>query len=400
MSNSQKYRRFLWVMLCLSLMLCAGYFYYTVQSSIPDEISVYEGQEEQLDEIFPSTFVTYDDSLEVVGSDSYRITCRLFGVVPVKTVTVQNVAQRTVCVSGDTIGLYMETDGVMIIDTGEVDAQDAMLNDPAKNIAKAGDYIMEVNGKKLEDKQELMQMVEDSQGDEMQLLVKRGEEEIMLALQPVLTTDGSYKLGIWVRDNIQGIGTLTYMEEDGTYGALGHGISDMDTGELLSLEQGELYSAKILSISKGVKGNPGELKGVITYQETEKLGDITDNQANGISGTLNDNGRQRLSLTPKEIGLKQEIQEGPASILSNVDGTVEEYGIEISDIDYNEKNTNKSFVIHVTDQRLLGATGGIVQGMSGSPILQNGKLIGAVTHVFIKDPSRGFGIFIENMLKD
>ena len=147
MSNSQKYRRFLWVMLCLSLMLCAGYFYYMVQSSIPDEISVYEGQEEQLDEIFPSTFVTYDDSLEVLGSDSYRITCRLFGVVPVKTVTVQNVAKRTVCVSGDTIGLYMGNRWCHDHRYRRGGCTGCHVKRAGKNIAKAGDYIMEVNGK-------------------------------------------------------------------------------------------------------------------------------------------------------------------------------------------------------------------------------------------------------------
>ena len=217
-----------------------------------------------------------------------------------------------------------------------------------------------------------------------------------MAASPVLTDDGTYKLGIWVRDNIQGIGTLTYVDEQGNFGALGHGISDIDTGDMLTLKWGELYNAQILSIVKGTDGNPGELQGVIRYDESEKIGTILDNQSMGIYGTLDNGCGQGVRLP---VGYKQEMQEGPATILACVDGEVQEYSIEITAIDMNKKDTNKSFTIKVTDPRLLELTGGIVQGMSGSPVIQNGKLVGAVTHVFVRDAGSGYGIFIENMLQ-
>ncbi len=399
MSNVRKYRRLLWVLLGCSLLLCAVYSYYMVKNSIPDEISVYEGQEAQLNEALPSSVLTYDDDIAVLGSNQYQLKCRLFGMLPVKTVKVQSIPRQSVFVSGQTIGIYMETEGVMIIDAGEIEAADEMHTKPAEHIVKPGDYILAVNGSEIQNKKELMKLVDQSAGEEMELVLKRGLEKITVALTPVMTKDGSYKLGIWVRDNIQGIGTLTFMKPDGTYGALGHGISDIDTGELLSLSQGELYSAKILSVSKGVSGNPGELKGVITYQDEEKLGSITVNQYNGISGRLNEKGEQQLTGRQMELGLKQEVAEGPAEIWCNVDGEVKKYQVEITEINYGDENSNKNFVIHVTDQRLLGSTGGIVQGMSGSPVIQNDKLVGAVTHVFVQDATRGYGIFVENMIQ-
>lgn len=399
MDSTRKYRRFLWGLLAGSLLLCAAYFFYMSVKSIPDEISVYEGQEAQLDDVLPSALFSYDDDIAVLGSNQYQLQCRLFGMLPVKTVKVQSIPRSTVYVSGETVGIYMETDGVMIIGAGEVDAVDELLKNPAENIVRPGDYILEVNGRKIGDKNELIEMVAESEGQEMQLLLRRGLETITVALTPVMTRDDSPKLGIWVRDNIQGIGTLTFVREDGTYAALGHGISDIDTGELLQLSQGQLYRSRILSVSRGAKGNPGELKGVITYRDQEQLGSIHTNQYNGISGCLNDRGKEELAHRQMEIGLKQEVTAGPAAILCNVDGEVKEYQVEIRDIDYRGKSSNKNFVIQVTDSRLLESTGGIVQGMSGSPVIQNGKLIGAVTHVFVQDATSGYGIFAENMVQ-
>ena len=399
MDSTRKYRRFVWGLLAGSLRLCAAYFFYMSVKSIPDEISVYEGQEAQLDDVLPSALFSYDDDIAVLGSNQYQLQCRLFGMLPVKTVKVQSIPRSTVYVSGETVGIYMETDGVMIIGAGEVDAVDELLKNPAENIVRPGDYILEVNGRKIGDKNELIEMVAESEGQEMQLLLRRGLETITVAMTPVMTRDDSPKLGIWVRDNIQGIGTLTFVREDGTYAALGHGISDIDTGELLQLSQGQLYRSRILSVSRGAKGNPGELKGVITYRDQEQLGSIHTNQYNGISGCLNDRGKEELAHRQMEIGLKQEVTAGPAAILCSVDGEVKEYQVEIRDIDYRGKSSNKNFVIQVTDSRLLESTGGIVQGMSGSPVIQNGKLIGAVTHVFVQDATSGYGIFAENMVQ-
>lgn len=398
MDSTRKYRRFLWGLLAGSLLLCAAYFFYTSGKSIPDKISVYEGQEAQLDDMLPSELFSYDEDIAVLGGNQYQLQCRLFGILPVKTVKVQSIPRETVFVSGETIGIYMETDGVMIIGAGEVDAVDELQKNPAENIIRPGDYILEVNGKKISDKNELIEMVGKSDGQKMQLLLQRGLEKVTVALTPVMTRDGSCKLGIWVRDNIQGIGTLTFVRDDGTYAALGHGISDIDTGELLQLSEGQLYRSKILSVSRGARGNPGELKGMITYRDQEQLGSISVNQYNGISGSLNERGKKELAHRQMEIGLKQEVTAGPASILCSVDGEVKEYQVEIREIDYRGESSNKNFVIHVTDSRLLESTGGIVQGMSGSPVIQNGKLIGAVTHVFVQDAASGYGIFVENMV--
>lgn len=398
MVSKQKYRRFLWMLLVICVIGTCAYGYHVLDASIPDEIKIYQGKENQLDKIFSSKFITYEDSLEVTGIDSYNIECKVLGILPLKTVKVQSVSLQSVDVSGDTIGIYMETQGVLIIDTGEIAAVDGVNTRPAENIVHAGDYIMAVNGSALNSKKELVSIVDGSNGETLELDVIREENLIKLSLVPMLTQDGSYKLGIWVRDNIQGIGTLTYVDNNGGYAALGHGINDMDTGKLLSLGNGKLYQAKILSISKGSQGNPGELRGVINYQNSELLGEIETNQNNGIRGVLNEDGIQKISRSAYPIGLKQELQAGPATILSNVDGSVREYQIQITDIDWNQEDTNKSFSIQVTDPDLLASTGGIVQGMSGSPIIQNGKLVGAVTHVLIQDATKGYGIFIENMM--
>lgn len=399
MTRQKRYRRFLWVLLLISIIGTGAYAYYTVYDSIPEKINVYAGKEDQLDNIFSSKLVTYDDAVTATGNNSYLLECKLFNIIPLKTVKVQNINLQSVEVSGDTVGIYMETNGVLIIDTGEIDAMDGITNRPADNIVKPGDYIMAVNGSALSSKQELVDLVNESDGTTMELDVVRHDENIKVSLAPVLTQDESYKLGIWVRDNIQGIGTLTYIDSNGFFGALGHGISDIDTGELLNLKKGELYQADILAITKGEQGSPGELRGVIDYQNSKLLGAIEVNQENGIRGVLNDAGKEKVSAKSVPIGLKQEIQTGPATILSNINGEVKEYQIEITEIDWNQKDTNKSFSISVTDPELLEATGGIVQGMSGSPIIQNGKLIGAVTHVLIQDAARGYGIFIENMME-
>ena len=217
-------------------------------------------------------------------------------------------------------------------------------------------------------------------------------------MTPVETEDGSYKLGIWVRDNIQGIGTLTYVEPNGTFGALGHGISDADTGERLEISDGDLYRADILSIRKGTAGTPGELRGVINYREENRIGTICGNSQYGIRGQM-EPGKYTESMKKIPTGLKQEIQTGKAEIRCDIGDGIREYQCEILEIDSNARDTNKCFVLRITDDDLLSRTGGIVQGMSGSPVLQNGKLIGAITHVFVNDPTKGYGIFIENMME-
>lgn len=394
-----RYRRFLCGLLAVALAGMGFLTWRQAREEIPDEVRVFAGRDPSWEELFDFPFVSYEDAVEVSGNGSYRIDLKIFGVIPLKTVKVSPLEEQQVYASGSPVGIYMETKGILVIDCGQIRGRDGISRMPAEHIVQSGDYICSVNGEEVSDKDRLMELVAECEGQTMELEVLRGGERITLALTPVLAEDGTYKLGIWVRDNIQGIGTLTCVTGSGRFAALGHGISDIDTGTRLEIEDGELYHAQILSIQKGENGNPGELRGVINYEKSQKIGEIGRNTANGIVGQLDSLEECQMNLQEYEIGLKQELTTGPASILCNVDGQVEEYSIEITDIDWNSQDTNKSFEIHVTDKNLLEKTGGIVQGMSGSPILQNGKLVGAVTHVFIQDSAGGYGIFIENMLE-
>ena len=396
--KQKKYRKFLWYALVGTLLSLFILIYGTMKDHIPDEIFVYADEETDWETFFQEPLISYDETVEVSQNGSYQIRCKWLGVLPLKTIKVHTVEKQEVLVSGSPVGIYMETKGVLVIDSGEITDREGIRRTPAEHIIQSGDYICEIDGKVLTGKRQLMQLVRENQGEPMELQVIRHQETIKLEMTPVETEDGSYKLGIWVRDNIQGIGTLTYVEPNGTFGALGHGISDTDTGERLEISDGDLYRADILSIRKGTAGTPGELRGVINYREENRIGTICGNSQYGIRGQL-EPGKYEGSMKKIPTGLKQEIQTGKAEIRCDIGDGIREYQCEILEIDSNARDTNKRFVLRITDDDLLSRTGGIVQGMSGSPVLQNGKLIGAITHVFVNDPTKGYGIFIENMME-
>lgn len=396
--KQKKYRKFLWYALVGTLLSLFILIYGTMKDHIPDEIFVYADEETDWETFFQEPLISYDETVEVSQNGSYQIRCKWLGVLPLKTIKVHTVEKQEVLVSGSPVGIYMETKGVLVIDSGEITDREGIRRTPAEHIIQSGDYICEIDGKVLTGKRQLMQLVRENQGEPMELQVIRHQETIKLEMTPVETEDGSYKLGIWVRDNIQGIGTLTYVEPNGTFGALGHGISDADTGERLEISDGDLYRADILSIRKGTAGTPGELRGVINYREENRIGTICGNSQYGIRGQM-EPGKYTESMKKIPTGLKQEIQTGKAEIRCDIGDGIQEYQCEILEIDSNARDTNKCFVLRITDDDLLSRTGGIVQGMSGSPVLQNGKLIGAITHVFVNDPTKGYGIFIENMME-
>jgi stage IV sporulation protein B len=396
--KQKKYRKFLWYALVGTLLSLFILIYETMKDHIPDEIFVYADEETDWETFFQEPLISYDETVEVSQNGSYQIRCKWLGVLPLKTIKVHTVEKQEVLVSGSPVGIYMETKGVLVIDSGEITDREGSRRTPAEHIIQSGDYICEIDGKVLTGKRQLMQLVRENQGEPMELQVIRHQETIKLEMTPVETEDGSYKLGIWVRDNIQGIGTLTYVEPNGTFGALGHGISDADTGERLEISDGDLYRADILSIRKGTAGTPGELRGVINYREENRIGTICGNSQYGIRGQM-EPGKYTESMKKIPTGLKQEIQTGKAEIRCDIGDGIREYQCEILEIDSNARDTNKCFVLRITDDDLLSRTGGIVQGMSGSPVLQNGKLIGAITHVFVNDPTKGYGIFIENMME-
>ncbi len=339
------------------------------------------------------------ENLHLSDTSEYTVQCSLLGVIPIKEMQVEVVEREKLLPGGEPVGIYMKTEGVLIVGTGEVCDINGMKQEPGGQIVQSGDYILEVNHVPVTEKEEVTEQINKAAGGEVQLTVFRNGEEIELLVPVVQTGLSEYKAGIWVRDDTQGIGTLTYQREDGSFGALGHGISDIDTSTLLSLQYGRLYQTDIRSVIKGEHGVPGELAGIIRYNQDEIIGTISKNTGIGIFGTLDQNWKPYDGARAIEVGYKQEIETGPAVIRSAVSGEAKDYEIEIEKINMNSSDANKSMVIRVTDPELLALTGGIVQGMSGSPIIQNGKLVGAVTHVFVNNPTRGYGIFIENMLE-
>ena len=401
MNRRKKYRFF--VICCLALDLLAifwlGYKY--LDRKIPDEIQISRDSGENTEdvtEVLSAPLVTFEKAVTVSQDGGYILPCRLLGYIPFKEVKVTPVDEQEIYVSGSTIGIYMETEGVLVIDTGEIEDQNGEMKEPAKNLVRQGDYIVSFNGEKISTKRELINDIAGLDGEEVTLEVKREGESVPVSVTPVKDTKGDYKLGIWVRDDTQGIGTLTYVDQNGRYGALGHGISDIDTAQLLNIRNGALYKAQILAINKGSKGNPGELAGFIRYDDRNILGSIEINSKNGIYGQFYKGAEDGITLKKMPVAYKQDVKTGETSVLCNVDGEVREYQAEIKRIDLNHEDTNKSFVIQITDEKLLEKTGGIVQGLSGSPVLQNGKMVGAITHVFVQDSTSGYGIFIENML--
>lgn len=301
---------------------------------------------------------------------------------------------------GEIVGLYTECNGVFVIDTCEIESSNGEFISPCKGALRTGDYILCVNGKELEKKETLVKAVNESKGTAIELKIIRGEETIHTSITPVMGKNGKYMLGVWVKDDLAGVGTITYYTEDGSFAALGHGMGDGVTKEILSVKGGEVYISKIVGIQKGKRGTPGEVKAVIYYGKSNHIGELDKNCGEGIYGVLDEEDvvRYKRNCRVYQLGNKQEIQIGRAQIVSDVSGERRLYDIEIEYIDYLAITSNKGLHIKVTDAELLDLTGGIVQGMSGSPIIQNGKLIGAVTHVLVNDPERGYGIFIEEMM--
>ena len=329
--------------------------------------------------------------------DSYDMTLKLFGVIPVRSVTVDVKPRTELVACGNSIGIKIFTKGLVCVGTQAVRSKNGMLRDLSQEQdIRTGDIFLSVNDKKLTETEQMSDAVEQSGGQEISITVWREGRELSKKFTPIETDEG-YKLGFWLRDSTAGIGTLTYYDpETLSFGALGHPITDTDTGALMPVSEGELLEATVLGVRKGEKGEPGELKGI--FQTTEPaIGDIFTNTEKGVFGKLTKN----LEVGQKyPIASKNNVEVGHAIILSNISGDkVESFDVEI------QKNIGlfggyKDMIIHVTDSDLLERTGGIVQGMSGSPIIQKGKLVGAVTHVFVNDPTRGYGIFIENMLPE
>jgi stage IV sporulation protein B len=339
-------------------------------------------------------------SLKCTQYGSNKLQLSLFGVVPVKDIEVNAIPARELIVCGKTVGIRLYIKGILVVGISGVLTPDGNEVLPVEGSGlEPGDFIIEINNKEINDISSFSKVVNDSKDKAVVLKFIHDDRILETKVTPVqCVEDGKYRLGIWVRDSTAGIGTLTYIEEEtGKFGALGHGITDIDTGTMMPVKNGELLKSSVYGIRKGMQGTPGELQGDF-LKSPEVIGDIYWNTAFGVFGKINKNS---IILEGKKypVGTRSMVKEGPATIISNIQGEeVEEFSVEIQKIARKNLLGPKSMIIKITDPRLLNETGGIIQGMSGSPIIQDGRIIGAVTHVLINDPARGYGIFIETML--
>lgn len=418
------YKKILYFLLSAGIFAIVASLYYSMWISVPSTIMIKAGMDQTLDFHVPASGELCREAIEASGSagqnvstqsslyvdfgqtvvvkanqvDQYKIHLKLFGMIPLKEVDVEVIQDIRLKPAGIPIGIYVKTKGVLIVGIGEFEGEDGQTFSPGKYVFQTGDYILEINDQEINEKKELVDIIDHCEGQELYFTIQRGESILEIKARPEQNKNGEYKMGIWVRDNAQGVGTMTYMDENGCFGALGHGINDIDTGTLMSLSKGTLYHTEIIGITRGSTGAPGELTGFIEYDDKNIMGSITDNTTKGIFGICTPETEARAVYDYLPLGLKQEIEKGDAQIICSLGGETEIYDVEIIDINLENDNINRGIVLKITDPELLAVTGGIVQGMSGSPIIQNGKLIGAVTHVLVQDPTKGYGIFIEEML--
>lgn len=341
--------------------------------------------------------------LKTLKKGSTDIQYRILGFIPFKTIRVNVVPKFHVIPGGQSIGVKLNTQGVLVVGIADITNEEGLKISPAEiGGIRIGDTLLAVNDQMVENALHVAELIQQNEGQPIKLLLKRNTTEFHTTLTPVKAQqDGQYRLGLWVRDKTAGVGTLTFYHEGSKkFGALGHGIADVDTGALMSIKDGEVMSSKVVSIQEGKKGKPGEIRGIF-HDVHNPIGRLEKNSSYGVYGEMLRRLEGSSYLEPMEIAFQHEIKEGPAYILTTLDDNiVEKYEIEILRVIHQSKADGKSMIIRVTDSRLLEKTGGIVQGMSGSPIIQNDRVVGAVTHVLVNDPTRGYGIFIEWMVQE
>ena len=334
-----------------------------------------------------------DNSLNETGK--IDLSLNLLDKIPLKEISVNVIPKVKVIPLGNAIGLKLYTEGVLIVGMSEIEGKRPY----ELSGIKEGDRIISIDDKKIETTEDLIETVNASKGKEVSIKYVRENSEEVTNITPVQTKQNEYKLGLWVRDAAAGVGTASfYIPSTGMFASLGHGITDIDTGDLITISNGELVSTNIVSIQKGEKGKPGEIKGSI--EGSSKIGEVYKNTSFGIFGKVSNKNSLKITESEMEILNRDEIKKIKNKIICELeDGKKEYYDIEIQRIYTANNKDNKSMLIKITDERLLEKTGGIIQGMSGSPIIQNGKFVGAVTHVLVNDPTTGYGVFADMMLK-
>lgn len=385
--------------LLLSIFIFSAIAY--LQNNISSDYKIKKGDSLVINSKVPVTAefdgvsISQRNALTTIG-ESYNVDLKAFGIIPFGAVNVEVVDEMYVAVLGNPFGMKLYTEGVLVIDLTEVETSDGLKKPAEDSGLKLGDYILSVDGEEISTNEDLSRIVEKSGGKRMAFTVLRQKQKIRINITAEISKEtGSYKIGVWVRDSTAGIGTLTfYSPATDVICGLGHGICDEDTGSLLKLDSGELVNAEILSVEKGTVGSPGQLNGRFGIKT---LGEINLNCSVGVYSRLKSD-IDFSYLT--EVALKNEIKDGDAQILCTVDGDKPKlYSCKVKIRRSAFRSKTQNMIVTITDSDLLDKTGGIVQGLSGSPILQNGKLIGAVTHVLVDDPTSGYAIFAENMLE-
>ena len=399
-------------MLLLVFFLIIIYVYTLLIESIPNELVIFEGENISMKTLLGITIKDKNNQTIEVSSNNGNslsnetgkksLEVSLFNNILLKNVDVSVLPKATVIPVGKIAGLKLHTNGVLVVGMSEIEGQDKKRHKPYENTGiEEGDTIIKINETEIESTNQLIETVNLSKGNSIQVKFIHEEETKECSITPVQTSSNEYKLGLWVRDSAAGVGTVTFYEPSTkSFGALGHGITDMDTEQLINISSGEFITTKILNVVKGESGNPGRIQGTIDNQKN--IGIISKNTKFGVYGKVDNLSSLKIDTSKEmEVALRDEIKTGKATIMCSVENDkIEEYEIEIEKI-YKENNyDNKSMLIKITDKRLLDKTGGIIQGMSGSPIIQNGKFVGAVTHVLVNNPTEGYGVFGDIMIKE
>jgi len=384
------------------IFLLIIYIYVANITLIPGSIVLLQGEEFKIKKAFGVETI----ETAITSNSNYNISnveVSLFGKLPVKNVAVTTIENAKVVPIGKIIGLKLYTNGVLIVGMSEIEDENSILSKPYENSdIKEGDTILKINEKEIEDIENLKDVVNSSNGKKLELTLLRDGSIVTSNITPIQTKNKEYKLGLWVKDAATGVGTMTFYEpESKVYAVLGHGITDADTDSLINIDSGELVTSRIISIKKGEVENPGEIKGTILNQQT--IGEVIKNTQFGIYGKLNNLTSLNIDTSKVlDVALREEIEIGEAKVLCAIDNSnvAKEYSIEIEKIYTDNEFNNKSMLIKVTDEELLEKTGGIIRGLSGAPIIQNGKFIGAITNVLVSNPEIGYAIFGDLMIKE
>lgn len=366
-------------------------------AALPSGVVTYDGNSEPLAKVFTYTGKSTSLAVDRQTATPRRENLKLFGIIPVKEVTVTEKAEQKVMVSGEVFGIKLYTDGVIVVGIQEVQTDSGKKSPSGSAGIEVGDIIVAIDGENVYTSDQVQSILGANNGGSFEVKIKRGERYRDYTVTPVYCErEGCYKAGMWVRDSTAGIGTITfYNKQSGIFAALGHQINDIDTKEIMPMLDGEAVKATVSKIEKSTRGTTGSLECNFTNQT---LGKLLTNTDCGIYGAY-----AEVSECAKEypVAAIQEVKKSKATLISTVEkGQPKEYEIEITHIGFNENNREKNMIVKVTDKDLIDKTGGIVQGMSGSPIIQNGKLVGALTHVIVGNPQKGYAVFAQTMAEE